>query len=54
MIGYANWAPWRPKDGYRHTVEDSVYLAAGHQGRGLGTELLATARQPPPATRART
>ena len=26
VIGYANWAPWRPKDGYRHTVEDSVYL----------------------------
>lgn len=40
VAGYANWAPWRPKDGYRHTVEDSVYLAAGHQGRGLGAELL--------------
>jgi phosphinothricin acetyltransferase len=42
VIGYANWAPWRPKDGYRHTVEDSVYLTSGHQGRGLGGELLAT------------
>jgi L-amino acid N-acyltransferase YncA len=41
VIGYANWAPWRPKDGYRHTVEDSVYLTSGHQGRGLGGELLA-------------
>ena len=40
VIGYANWAPWRPKDGYRHTVEDSVYLASGHQGRGLGADLL--------------
>ena len=40
VIGYANWAPWRPKDGYRHTVEDSVYLAAGHQGHGLGGDLL--------------
>ena len=40
VIGYANWAPWRPKDGYRHTVEDSVYLTGGHQGRGLGAELL--------------
>ena len=40
VVGYANWAPWRPKDGYRYTVEDSVYLTDGHQGRGLGTELL--------------
>ena len=42
VVGFANWAPWRPKDGYRHTVEDSVYLVAGHQGRGLGAELLRT------------
>ena len=42
VVGYASWAPWRPKDGYRHTVEDSVYLASGHQGRGLGAELLRT------------
>jgi L-amino acid N-acyltransferase YncA len=42
VIGYANWAPWRPRDGYRHTVEDSVYLASGHQGRGLGADLLRT------------
>ncbi|HEY1820937.1 MAG TPA: GNAT family N-acetyltransferase [Trebonia sp.] len=40
VVGYANWAPWRPKDGYRHTVEDSVYLTDGHQGRGLGADLL--------------
>jgi len=42
VIGYANWAPWRPKDGYRYTVEDSVYLTDGHQGRGLGAALLKT------------
>jgi L-amino acid N-acyltransferase len=42
VIGFANWSPWRPKDGYRHTVEDSVYLVAGHQGRGIGAELLRT------------
>ncbi|HEY6492079.1 MAG TPA: GNAT family N-acetyltransferase [Trebonia sp.] len=41
VAGYASWAPWRPKDGYRHTVEDSVYLSAGHQGHGLGAALLA-------------
>jgi L-amino acid N-acyltransferase len=42
VVGYANWAPWRPRDGYRHTVEDSVYLTRGHQGRGLGADLLGT------------
>jgi L-amino acid N-acyltransferase YncA len=42
VVGIANWAPWRPKDGYRYTVEDSVYLVAGHQGRGVGAELLRT------------
>ncbi len=42
VIGFASWSPWRPRDGYRHTVEDSVYLAGGHQGRGLGTDLLRT------------
>jgi L-amino acid N-acyltransferase len=40
VIGYANWSPWRPREGYRHTVEDSVYLAEGHRGQGLGAELL--------------
>jgi L-amino acid N-acyltransferase len=42
VIGFANWAPWRPKDGYRHTVEDSVYLVDGHHRRGIGAELLRT------------
>jgi len=42
VVGFANWSPWRPKDGYRYTVEDSVYLVAGHQGRGVGAELLRT------------
>jgi phosphinothricin acetyltransferase len=40
VAGFANWAPWRPKDGYRHTVEDSVYVTSGHQGCGLGADLL--------------
>lgn len=42
VAGFANWAPWRPKDGYRHTVEDSVYVVDGHRGRGLGADLLGT------------
>ena len=32
--------PWRRKPAYRHTVEDSVYLAAGRTGQGLGRALL--------------
>ena len=42
VAGFTSWSPWREKDGYRYTVEDSVYLTAGHQGRGLGTRLLQT------------
>jgi L-amino acid N-acyltransferase YncA len=42
VVGFANWAPWRPKDGYRYTVEDSVHLGGAHQGRGVGAELLRT------------
>ncbi|MEV4298877.1 GNAT family N-acetyltransferase [Microbispora rosea] len=33
-------SPWRPKPAYRHTVEDSIYLAPGWTGRGLGSALL--------------
>jgi phosphinothricin acetyltransferase len=40
VAGYAYAGPWRPKPAYRHTVEDSVYLAPGRTGRGLGTRLL--------------
>ena len=39
MLGYANAAPYRPKLGYRHTREVSVYLAPDAQGRGLGRSL---------------
>ena len=41
VAGYAYASPWRPKPAYRHTVEDTVYLAPGATGRGLGRRLLA-------------
>jgi L-amino acid N-acyltransferase YncA len=41
VAGYAYAGPYRPRPAYRFTVEDSVYLAAGMQGRGLGRALLA-------------
>lgn len=40
VIGYAYASPWRPKPAYRHTVEDSVYVAPGSTGRGVGRLLL--------------
>jgi L-amino acid N-acyltransferase YncA len=40
VAGYALASPWRPKPAYRHTVEDTVYLAPEHTGRGLGGLLL--------------
>ena len=41
VVGYATYGPWRAKSGYRFTVENSVYLAAGHRGRSIGAMLLA-------------
>jgi phosphinothricin acetyltransferase len=40
IAGYAYAGPWRPKPAYRHTVEDSVYLAPECSGRGFGSALL--------------
>jgi len=40
VAGYAYASPWRPKPGYRHTVEDSVYLDPARTGQGLGRRLL--------------
>lgn len=48
VLGYATYGPWRPHDGYRRTVEHSVYVRDGQRGTGLGRalmgELLETAR----------
>ncbi|MEE8272886.1 MAG: N-acetyltransferase family protein [Alphaproteobacteria bacterium] len=38
--GYAYAGPFRPRAAYRHTVEDSVYVAAEMTGRGIGQSLL--------------
>jgi phosphinothricin acetyltransferase len=38
--GYAYASPWRPRPAYRYTVEDSVYVAPGQAGQGIGTALL--------------
>ena len=40
VLGYAYAGPYRARPAYRFTVENSVYLAAGARGRGIGTALL--------------
>ncbi len=40
IAGFAYAGPYRARPAYGHTVEDSVYLAPGREGRGLGRALL--------------
>ena len=40
VTGYASFGDWRNFDGFRHTVEHSVYVHPDHQGKGLGRALL--------------
>jgi phosphinothricin acetyltransferase len=40
VIGYAYAGPFRERAAYRHTVEDSVYVAEGQAGRGVGRALV--------------
>ncbi|WP_024803675.1 GNAT family N-acetyltransferase [Nocardia sp. BMG51109] len=40
VAGYASYAQWRPKSGYRFTVENSVYVADRFHRRGIATALL--------------
>ena len=40
LVGYALATPWRPRPGYRFTVEDSIYIDPERKGQGLGRRLL--------------
>jgi phosphinothricin acetyltransferase len=40
VLGYATYGPWRPHDGFRHTVEHSVYVRDGQRGSGIGRALM--------------
>ena len=42
VAGYGYCAPWKTRPAYRHTVEDSVYLAPSAVGLGIGGRLLDT------------
>jgi L-amino acid N-acyltransferase YncA len=40
VVGYSYAGPYRLRSAYRYTVEDSVYVAIGSAGQGVGTALL--------------
>jgi phosphinothricin acetyltransferase len=40
VLGYASFGDWRAFDGYRHTVEHSVYVKHDQRGKGLGRHLM--------------
>lgn len=40
VVGFAYAAPFRPRPAYKYGVENSIYLAPGHTGKGTGKALL--------------
>ncbi|MFC9967652.1 GNAT family N-acetyltransferase [Nocardia ignorata] len=40
VAGYASYGQWRPKTGYRYSVENSVYVGERFRRRGVATALL--------------
>lgn len=40
VAGYASYGDWRAFDGYRHTVEHSVYVERDCRGAGIGKLLM--------------
>jgi phosphinothricin acetyltransferase len=41
VLGFASYGPFRPWDGYLHTVENSVYVDREARGKGAGKVLVA-------------
>lgn len=40
LAGYGYCAPYRARAAYRYTLEDSVYVRDGSEGRGVGSAIL--------------
>ncbi|MFI8745448.1 GNAT family N-acetyltransferase [Pseudomonas sp. NPDC077186] len=40
VLGYASYGTWRSIEGFRQTVEHSVYVRADQRGQGLGPLLM--------------
>jgi len=41
VVGFGSLGPYRPREGYRFTVENTVYVHPERQRRGIGRALLA-------------
>ena len=41
VVGFASYGEFRPWEGYKHTVEHSIYVDSAVRGRGIGRGLLA-------------
>ncbi|MEM7130058.1 MAG: N-acetyltransferase family protein [Chloroflexota bacterium] len=42
VVGYSYASSYRPRPGYRFTVEDSIYVAPDYQRQGIARQLLTT------------
>ncbi|WP_213879578.1 GNAT family N-acetyltransferase [Pseudomonas sp. dw_358] len=40
VVGYASFGDWRAFEGYRYTVEHSVYVRSDQRGQGIGPQLM--------------
>jgi L-amino acid N-acyltransferase YncA len=40
VVGYASFGDWRPFEGFRYSVEHSVYIRNDQRGKGLGARLM--------------
>jgi len=40
IVGYASLSPFRSKEGYAATVENSIYVDSKYHGKGIGKALL--------------
>ena len=40
LLGFATYGTFRARPAYKYSVEHSVYVTGGHQGRGIGSALM--------------
>ncbi|MGH8217915.1 MAG: GNAT family N-acetyltransferase [Steroidobacteraceae bacterium] len=40
LLGFATYGTFRARPAYKYSIEHSVYVTAGHQGRGIGSTLM--------------
>jgi L-amino acid N-acyltransferase YncA len=42
VVAWGSLSPYNLRSGWRHTVEDSIFVSHLHQGKGLGRQMLGT------------